>query len=86
MDRVAGHIHDRLIHIAEPFFEVKLLGKIERNHIPVGADRQIREQRKVEEQDKILPEKKQVPVGKITLLAVGALVTASVVYHSQFNG
>jgi hypothetical protein len=48
--------------------------------------RQIREQRKVEEQDKILPEKKQVPVGKITLLAVGALVTASVVYHSQFNG
>jgi hypothetical protein len=57
--------------------------------LAVGANvnaRQIREQRKVEEQDKILPEKKQVPVGKITLLAVGALVTASVVYHSQFNG
>jgi hypothetical protein len=57
--------------------------------LAVGANvnaRQIREQRKVEEQDKILPEKKQVPVGKITLLAVGALVTASVVYHSRFNG
>ena len=57
--------------------------------LAVGANanaRQIRERRKAEEQDEILPAKKQVPVGKITLLAVGALVTASVVYHSQFNG
>ncbi len=30
--------------------------------------------------------KRQLPVTPITVLAVGALVTASVLYHSQFNG
>lgn len=46
----------------------------------------IRERRKAEESEETLPEKKRAPVGKITVVAAGALVAASVVYHSQFNG
>jgi hypothetical protein len=30
--------------------------------------------------------KRQLPVTPITVLAVGLLVTASVLYHGQFNG
>ncbi|MBN1453795.1 MAG: hypothetical protein JW963_22465 [Anaerolineales bacterium] len=57
--------------------------------LAVGANanaKQLRERRKVEERGEILPEKEQVPIGKVTLLAAGALVVASVVYHSQLNG
>jgi hypothetical protein len=31
-------------------------------------------------------DKRPLPVTPITVLAVGALVTASALYHSQFNG
>jgi hypothetical protein len=48
--------------------------------------RQIRERREAEERGEPSLEKKSVPVGKISLIAAGALVAASVVYHSQFNG
>jgi hypothetical protein len=48
--------------------------------------KQIRERRKAEECGETLPEKKQIPVGKLTVIAAGALVTASVVYHTRFNG
>lgn len=57
--------------------------------LAVGANvnaKQIRERRKAEERGETSPEKKQVPAGKITLIAAGALVAASVVYHTQFNG
>jgi hypothetical protein len=57
--------------------------------LAVGANlsaKQIRERRKAEELGETSPEKKQIPVGKLTVIAAGALVTASVVYHSQFNG
>ena len=48
--------------------------------------KQIRERRKAEERGETLTVKKQAPVGKITVIATGALVAASVVYHTQFNG
>jgi hypothetical protein len=48
--------------------------------------KQIRERREAEERGEPLPEKKPMPVGKISLVTAGALVAASVVYHSQFNG
>jgi hypothetical protein len=48
--------------------------------------KQIRKRREAEERGEILPETKQAPVGKITVVAAGALVAASVVYHTQFNG
>lgn len=48
--------------------------------------KQIRKRRDAEERGEILPETKQAPVGKITVVAAGALVAASVVYHTQFNG
>ena len=57
--------------------------------LAVGANlnaKQFREQRQAEELDEALLESKQIPVGKITLLTAGALVVASVVYHTQFNG
>jgi len=57
--------------------------------LAVGANlnaKQIRERRKAEERGVILAKKKQAPVGKITVIAAGALVAASVVYHTQFNG
>jgi hypothetical protein len=57
--------------------------------LAIGANlnaKQIREQRKAEERGKAPPKKKQVPVGKIILVTTGALVAASVVYHTQFNG
>ena len=57
--------------------------------LAVGANinaKQIRERREAEGRGEALPEKKPIPVGKITVIAMGALVTASVVYHTQFNG
>jgi hypothetical protein len=57
--------------------------------LAVGANlttKQLREQREAAERRETTPEKKQVPVGRLTVIAAGALVTASVIYHSQFNG
>lgn len=57
--------------------------------LAVGANvnaKQLRERRKTEERSETSLEKKQLPAGKITLIAAGALVVASVVYHSQFTG
>lgn len=57
--------------------------------LAVGANvnaKQIRERRAAEQHGETVAEKKQVPVGKITILAAGALVAASVVYHTQLNG
>lgn len=48
--------------------------------------KQAREQREAKAADETQPAKKEVPVMKITLAAVGALVAASVLYHSQLNG
>lgn len=56
--------------------------------LAVGANlnaKQIRKRREAEERGEMSTERKQVPVGKITAIAAGALVTASVVYHSQLN-
>lgn len=57
--------------------------------LAVGANlnaKQLRERHEAEERGEPLPEKKSIPIGKITLLTAGALVAASVVYHTQFNG
>jgi hypothetical protein len=57
--------------------------------LAVGANvnaKQIRERREAGERGETLPGKKQIPVGKLTVIAAGALVTASVVYHTRFNG
>jgi hypothetical protein len=57
--------------------------------LAVGANlnaKQLRERRESEERGEALAEKKQIPVGKITVVAAGALVAASFVYHSRFNG
>jgi hypothetical protein len=57
--------------------------------LAVGANvnaKQIRDRREAGERGETLPEKKQIPVGKLTVIAAGALVTASVVYHTRFNG
>ena len=57
--------------------------------LAVGANanaRQIRERRKAIERGGTTTEAKQVPVGKITVIAAGALVAASVVHHTQLNG
>ena len=57
--------------------------------LAVGANlnaKQLRERRKAEEHRETSPQKKQIPVGKITVIVAGALAVASVVYHSQFNG
>jgi hypothetical protein len=48
--------------------------------------KQIRNRREAEERGETLLETKQAPVRKITVVAAGALVAASVVYHTQFNG
>lgn len=57
--------------------------------LAVGANfnaKQVRKRHEAEERGDELPEKGQVPVGKITLIVAGALVAASVVYHTQLNG
>lgn len=57
--------------------------------LAVGANvnaKQIRKRREVEERGEALPEKKQIPVGKLTAMATGMLVAASVAYHIQLNG
>jgi hypothetical protein len=57
--------------------------------LAVGANlnaKQLREQREAKERGETLLEKKQIPVGKVTIIAVATLVAASVVVHSQFNG
>jgi hypothetical protein len=57
--------------------------------LAVGANlnaKQMRERREAEQRGESAPEKKQIPLGKITVLAAGALVAASAIYHSQFNG
>lgn len=57
--------------------------------LAIGANlnaKQLRKQREATDRGEILQEKKQIPVGKITIIAAGALVTASIVYHTQFNG
>lgn len=57
--------------------------------LAVGANlnaKQIRERRAAEERGERLPEKDKIPVGKIMVVAAGALVAASVVYHTQLNG
>jgi len=56
--------------------------------LAVGANlkaKQLRAQREAEEQGEPAHER-QIPVGKITVVAAGMLVAASVVYHTQFNG
>lgn len=53
--------------------------------VNVNANR-LRKRREAEERGETLPETKQAPVGRITIVAAGALVAASVVYHTQFNG
>jgi hypothetical protein len=56
--------------------------------LAVGANvnaKQIRERRKAGQREEALPEKNQIPVGKITVFAAGMLVAASVVYHTQLN-
>lgn len=47
---------------------------------------QMRERRKAEERGESLTERNPVPVGKIALVAAGALVVASVIVHSQNSG
>jgi hypothetical protein len=57
--------------------------------LAVGANlnaKQLRQKREAEERGEILSEKSSIPVGKITLLTAGALLAASVLYHTQFNG
>lgn len=54
--------------------------------LAVGANvnaNQIRKRREAEVRGEI--PSKNVPLGKITVLAAGALVAASIVYHTQFN-
>jgi len=56
--------------------------------LAIGANlntKQLREQREAMERGETLTEKKQTPVGKITILVAGALIVASAVYHSRFN-
>jgi hypothetical protein len=56
--------------------------------LAVGANlnaKQIRERREAEANGETLPKTKQVPVTKVTAIAVGTLVLASVVYHSRLN-
>jgi hypothetical protein len=48
--------------------------------------KQLRERREAEESGESSPEKKNIPVGKVTFIAAGMLVVSSAVYHSQFNG
>ena len=48
--------------------------------------KQLRERREAGEREELPSEEKAIPIGKITLLAAGALVAALVVYHTQFNG
>jgi hypothetical protein len=57
--------------------------------LAVGANlnaKQLRQQREAEERGETFAEQKQALPGKITLIAAGALVVASIVYHSRFNG
>jgi hypothetical protein len=57
--------------------------------LAVGANlnaKQMRERREAEQRGESVPEKKQIPLGKITVLAAGALIAASAVYHTQLNG
>ena len=57
--------------------------------LAVGANlnaKQLRERRQAEERGETSPEKKNIPVGKVTFIAAGTLLVASAVYHSQFNG
>lgn len=57
--------------------------------LAVGANlkaKQIRALRQAEDRGNVPPEKKQVPVGKLSVVAAGMLVAASVVYHTQLNG
>lgn len=51
----------------------------------LNAD-QMRERREAGARASSSPGSKRVPVGKITLLMAGALVAASIVYHSQLSG
>ena len=57
--------------------------------LAVGANlnaKQLRKRRKAEERGESSPEKKKIPIGKVTFIAAGTLVVVSAVYHSQFNG
>ena len=47
---------------------------------------QMRERREAEERGESPTEQRPVPVGKIALVAAGALVVASVIVHSQNSG
>jgi hypothetical protein len=56
--------------------------------LAVGARlnaKQLRERREAKESGESSSEIKKTPVGKVTFIAVGTLVVASVVYHSQFS-
>jgi hypothetical protein len=56
--------------------------------LAVGAKvnaRQIRMRREAEQRGEPSLEEK-LPVGKLTIVAVGTLIAASAVYHSQLNG
>ncbi len=48
--------------------------------------KQARDLREAQVRDETLPKEKEIPVMKITLTVAGALVVASVVYHSQLSG
>jgi hypothetical protein len=57
--------------------------------LAIGANlnaKQLRERCEAEQRNETPSVKKQLPVGKITVIAAGALVAASFVYHSRFNG
>jgi hypothetical protein len=57
--------------------------------LAVGANfnaKQLRERREAEKRGQTMQDKKKVPIGKVTFIAAGALVVASAVYHSQYNG
>jgi hypothetical protein len=47
--------------------------------------KQIRERRESRESEGAFLEAKRIPTGKLTLIAAGMLVVASVVYHSHNN-
>jgi hypothetical protein len=57
--------------------------------LAVGANlsaKELKEKRLAEERGEIPSKKMKVSKGKIAIVAAGALMAASVVYHSQFSG
>jgi hypothetical protein len=57
--------------------------------LAIGANlkaKQFREQHKASEGGKSFPKERTVPIGTITIVTAGALVAASLMYHSQSGG